>query len=129
MLTLVSTTPFARLLGALRWMRVPGIFVDLLALTYRYLFVLVDEAMTMRRAAAARGYAPRWLGQAALIGSLAGSLFVRSYERAERVYGAMLLRGYGSRLPGPLLPAAGARDGLALAAGAAILIAARVWAP
>ena len=87
-----TVLPFSKL-GA------PVILVDLLALTYRYLFVLVGEAMRLRRAAAARGYRPRWLGQAILIGRLAGQLFVRSHARAERVYGAMVLRGYDGRMP------------------------------
>ena len=96
---LVSTTPFGTLLAALRGLGLPALFLDLLALTYRYIFVLVGEAMRVRRAAAARGYRPRWLPQAAIVGRMAGSLFVRSYERAERIYGAMRLRGYDGRLP------------------------------
>lgn len=96
---LISTTPFSSLLRGLRKMGAPVIVVDLLALTYRYIFVLVGEAMRLRRAAAARGYRPRWLGQAFLIGRLIGRLFVRSYERAERVYDAMVLRGFTGRMP------------------------------
>jgi len=96
---LISTTPFSSLLCGLRKMGAPVIVVDLLALTYRYLFVLVGEAMRLRRAARARGYRPRWLGQALLIGRLIGQLFLRSYERAERVYGAMVQRGFNGRMP------------------------------
>lgn len=100
---LISTTPFSSLLCGLRKMGAPVIVVDLLAIAYRYLFVLVDEAMRLRRAARARGYRPRWLGQASLIGKLIGQLFVRSYERAERVYGAMIQRGFNGRMP-PSMP-------------------------
>jgi cobalt/nickel transport system permease protein len=96
---LMSMTPFAAFLRAVRSLGAPAVIVDLLALTYRYVFVLVGEAMRLRRAAAARGYRPRWLGGALLIGRLVGRLFVRSYERAERVYGAMILRGFDGRLP------------------------------
>jgi len=96
---LVSTTPFGSLLAGLRGLGAPTVFIDLLSLTYRYLFVLVGEAMRLRRAAVARGYHPRWLPQAVIVGRMAGSLFVRSYERAERAYGAMLLRGYSGRMP------------------------------
>ena len=96
---LASTTPFPALLTGLRKLRVPSILVDMLGLTYRYLFVLFEEAMRLRRAAAARGYRPKWLGQAVLIGRLIGQLFMRSYERAERVYGAMLQRGYKGQMP------------------------------
>jgi len=96
---LVSTTPFSSLLRGLRMLGAPVILVDLLALTYRYLFVLVGEAMRLRRAAQARGYRPRFLGQAVLIGRLLAQLFVRSYARAERVYGAMVQRGYSGQMP------------------------------
>jgi cobalt/nickel transport system permease protein len=96
---LVSTTPFSSLLAGLRGLGAPTLFIDLLSLTYRYLFVLVGEAMRLRRAAVARGYHPKWLPQAIIVGRLAGNLFVRSYERAERAYGAMLLRGYCGRMP------------------------------
>jgi cobalt/nickel transport system permease protein len=96
---LASTTPFGSLLAGLRKMGMPVILADMLTLTYRYLFVLVEEAMRLRRAAAARGYRPRWLGQAVLIGRCIGQLFVRSFERAERVYGAMILRGYRGQMP------------------------------
>ena len=61
---------------------------------YRYVFVIVDEARRMRAALAARAYRPRHLGQVAAIGRLVTALFLRSYERGERVYLAMLARGY-----------------------------------
>lgn len=119
---LVSTTHFSVLTAGLRSLGAPALFLDLLALTYRYMFLLAGEAMRLRRAAAARGYAPRYLPQAAIVGRLAGSLFVRSYERAERVYGAMRLRGYDSRMPA----APPARFRAADAAALTILVAALV---
>ena len=125
---LISTTRFSALLRALRALGMPALFADLLALTYRYLFVLTGEAMRLRRAAAARGYRPRWLGQALLVGRMVGNLFLRSYERAERIYGAMLLRGYSGRLP----PSAPLRfrgaDLLALAVVVPVLVAVRLLA-
>ena len=96
---LVATTPFNRLLDGFRRLYIPLIFVDMIALTYRYLHILIDEAIRLRRAAIARGYAPKWLPQAIIVGKLVGNLFVRSYERAERVYGAMHLRGYNGQIP------------------------------
>ena len=98
-IALIATTPFSSLLCGFRKLGAPLIMVDLLALTYRYLFVLVGEATRLRRAAAARGYRPRWLGQVILIGHLVGQLFLRSYTRAERVYGAMVQRGYNGLMP------------------------------
>jgi len=124
---LVSTTPFASLLSGLRKLGAPVILVDLLALTYRYLFVLVDEAMRLRRAAAARGYRPRWLGQAVLIGRLIGHLFVRSYARAERVYGAMVQRGYNSRMPASKPLCFHATDVIALAVLIPVLAVVRIF--
>ena len=125
---LVSSTPVSALLAGARRLGCPALFVDLLALTYRYLFVLVEEGMRLRRAAAARGYRPRWLPQAAIVGRLAGNLFVRSYERAERVYGAIRLRGGNSRMPAAPPARCSLRDGVALAAAVLVLSLVRIFA-
>jgi cobalt/nickel transport system permease protein len=94
MILLTNTTPFADLLGVLRRLRVPGLLVTVLALMYRYLFVLFDEAERMQRARRSRtftaGRAEAWRSLAALV----GQLFVRSTERAERIYAAMCARGW-----------------------------------
>lgn len=94
MILLSSTTPFAALLDVLRRARVPGILISTLALMYRYLFVLVDEAQRMRRARASRTFRPgrRWTWRA--LATVIGQLFVRSTERAERIYAAMTARGW-----------------------------------
>lgn len=90
---LAQTTPFPRILGALRAARVPLALVEALALLHRYVFVVVEETERMRRARAARtwdrGRRHAWRGLAAVI---AGS-FVRSLDRAERVAAAMRARG------------------------------------
>jgi cobalt/nickel transport system permease protein len=125
---LISTTPLSALLAGVRRLGCPALLVDLLALTYRYLFVLVEEAMRLRRAAAARGYRPRWLPQATIVGRLAGNLFVRSYERAERVYGAMRLRGYDSRMPAASPSRFSLVDGVALSAFVLALALVRIFA-
>ncbi len=124
---LVSTTPFSSLLAGLRALGAPALFLDLLALTYRYLFLLVGESMSLKRAAIARGYDPKWLPQSIIIGRLAGNLFVRSYEHAERMYGAMQLRGYDSRMPAAAPSRFRASDGLALAAVIAALTVVRIF--
>ena len=94
MILLSSTTPFSALLDVMKRARVPDILVSILALMYRYLFVLVDEAQRMRRARASRTFRPghwwRWHALATVI----GQLFVRSTERAERIYAAMIARGW-----------------------------------
>jgi cobalt/nickel transport system permease protein len=94
MVLLTSTTPFAALLQLLRGIHTPALLVTVLALMYRYLFVLVDETERMQRARRSRTFVPgrarAWSGAAALI----GQLFVRSTERAERIYAAMCARGW-----------------------------------
>ncbi len=96
---LSSTTPFADLVKGMRKMRVPELLTSLLSFTYRYIFVLTDEAQRMRRARDSRGWKGRWLWQARTVGHMVATLFLRSYERGERVYAAMLARGYDGSLP------------------------------
>lgn len=94
MVLLANTTPFADILRVLRRVRIPSLLVTTLALMYRYLFVLVDEAERMQRARAARTFGRRrWQGWQTLA-TVVGQLFVRSTERAERIYAAMLARGW-----------------------------------
>ena len=97
---LAGTTKFPDILRALRWMRLPGVLVSTAGFLYRYLFVLADEAQRMIRAREARSAAPAGKGGGSVIwrarvaGGMAGSLFIRSYERSERIYDAMVARGY-----------------------------------
>lgn len=94
MIWLSNTTPFSHLLRILQRCRVPPLLVTTLALMYRYLFVLVDETDRMRQARASRTFRQRkrqdWKSLAAII----GVLFVRTTERAERIYAAMCARGW-----------------------------------
>ena len=94
MILLSSTTPFDALLRVLSRACVPAILVTTLALLYRYLSVLADEGQRMRRARASRTFgASRWRTWQSL-GTTLGVLFVRSSERAERIYSAMCARGW-----------------------------------
>lgn len=94
MLLLASTTPYSALLAVLRRLRVPDLLVTTLALMYRYLFVLADEAQRMQRARQSRTFdRRRWRGWQ-LLATVIGQLFVRSTARAERIYHAMLARGH-----------------------------------
>jgi len=94
MILLSNTTPFADLLRVLQRARVPSVMVTTLALMYRYLFVLADEVGRMSRARASRTFLAKrrtaWWSQAGII----GQLFIRSTERAERIYAAMCARGW-----------------------------------
>ncbi|MEW6287694.1 MAG: cobalt ECF transporter T component CbiQ [Chloroflexota bacterium] len=102
---LVATTRFPDIVHALEHLRVPAILTTIIAFLYRYLFVLVDEVFRLLRAREARSAAApgsRSGGSAAwrarVAGNMAGQLFLRSYERSDRVYNAMLARGYTGRL-------------------------------
>jgi cobalt/nickel transport system permease protein len=96
MILLTATTRFTDLLAVLWRIRVPALLVTTLALMHRYLFVLVEEMERMRRARRSRtfvtGRAPAWRNSA----EVAGQLFLRTSERAERVYLAMCARGWKS---------------------------------
>jgi cobalt/nickel transport system permease protein len=94
-----ATTSFPDILHGLERLRAPRLLTVIAAFMYRYVFVIVDEARRMRAALAARAYRPRHLGHVAAIGRLVTALFLRSYERGERVYLAMLARGYAGAMP------------------------------
>jgi cobalt/nickel transport system permease protein len=102
---LVATTRFPDIVHALEHLRVPSILTTIIAFLYRYLFVLADEVFRLLRAREARSAAAAgsrsggtvaW--RAGVAGHMAGQLFLRSYERSDRVYNAMLSRGYTGHL-------------------------------
>jgi cobalt/nickel transport system permease protein len=91
---LTLTTSVPALLHGLTVLKMPPLLVAILASMYRYLEVLIEEFSAMRRAALSRNLmnSRRW--QRLVIGNMIGSLFIRTYERGERVHQAMLSRGY-----------------------------------
>lgn len=99
---LAVTTHLTDLLWALGSLHVPKMLVAIISFMYRYLFVLADEAFRMQRARQARsaypeggsGVAVSLTWRAQVTGWMVGQLFLRSYERSERVYQAMAARGY-----------------------------------
>jgi cobalt/nickel transport system permease protein len=97
---LVATTRFPDLLYAMRSLHLPAILTTTISFMYRYLFVLADEAMRMQTARAARsvgsGRTVWW--RARVLGGMVGSFFIRSYERSERIYAAMLSRGFAGQV-------------------------------
>jgi cobalt/nickel transport system permease protein len=121
-----ATTSFPDILHGLERMRAPRLLTVIAAFMYRYVFVIVDEARRMRSALAARAYRPRHLGHVAAIGRLVTALFLRSYERGERVYLAMLARGYGGAMPRLAVLAFRRADTVFLATLAVTLLPARV---
>jgi len=94
-----ATTGFPDVLHGLERMRAPRLLVLIAGFMYRYLFVIVDEARRMRTALAARAYRPRHALHAAALGRVVIAMFLRTYDRGERVYVAMLARGYGGEMP------------------------------
>jgi cobalt/nickel transport system permease protein len=94
MILLSNTTPFSELLGVLRRVRFPALMITTLALMHRYLFVLVDETARMQHARASRTFTKRKPHAWESLGTVIGQLFVRSTERAERIYAAMCARGW-----------------------------------
>jgi cobalt/nickel transport system permease protein len=92
---LMCTTPFALLLESAERLGMPRMMVQQLGFLYRYLFVLLDEAMRLRRARDFRGAALAPLGRRlAASGGVIGALFVRTLDRSQRIHLAMTARGY-----------------------------------
>ena len=123
-----ATTSFPDVLHGLERLRAPKLLVLIAAFMYRYLFTIADEVGRMRAALAARGYAPRHALQAQAIGRVATALFLRTYERAERVHLAMLARGWRETMPRLDVLAYSRADAIFLGALATTLLAARLLA-
>lgn len=93
---LVATTRFPDLVHAMRALHVPAVLAGTISFMVRYLFVLVEEAMRLMTARAARsaGKGGSLIWRTRVLGGMIGSLFIRSYERSERIYAAMVSRGF-----------------------------------
>lgn len=94
-IVVTATTAIPDLLTGLSRLRVPQVMVSIAGFMVRYIDFLVAEWRRMRMAMAARGHIPRSIGDAMPLANGAAGLFVRSHQRGERVYAAMLARGYG----------------------------------
>jgi cobalt/nickel transport system permease protein len=132
-----TATPFPELLQAMRAVGIPRLLVAMFGLTWRYLFVLVDEALRLIRARAARsgvssstnpstslrekGEGGGIIWRAQVAGGMAGSLFLRGFERSDRIYTAMLSRGYDGEVRVMPLPALSKASKLVLIAGLILL--------
>ncbi|MGQ0479835.1 MAG: cobalt ECF transporter T component CbiQ [Pseudonocardia sp.] len=98
-LTLAATTPLRELLVGLQRLHAPSMVTTITTMMLRYVDVIVGEARRMRVARIARGHDPRFLWQAGATARGIGALFLRSYERGERVHLAMLSRGWTGAMP------------------------------
>ncbi|MFA4016721.1 MAG: hypothetical protein RUDDFDWM_001832 [Candidatus Fervidibacterota bacterium] len=92
------TTPFSELIHAMRKLRMPSVMVMMLSMLYRYIFVLGEEALRMQRAFLSRCPRKLSLADAKYVGMIVGSLLLRAYGRAERIYMAMLSRCFDGEL-------------------------------
>jgi cobalt/nickel transport system permease protein len=97
-LLLIATTSFPGICRGLRRLGLPALFVSQLLFLYRYLFVLMEEAMRVVRARDMRSFGNRGAGMRVFV-RIVGTLFLRTVERAERIYGAMLARGFRGDVP------------------------------
>jgi cobalt/nickel transport system permease protein len=128
-IVMAASTPFPELLQAMRSVGIPRLLVGMFGMMWRYSFVLIDEALRLLRARAARsgskgnrlvgsksgikihpareGGSVLW--RARVTGGMAGNLFLRAFERSDRIYSAMLSRGYDGEIRLlPLTPMRGA---------------------
>ncbi|MFH1737323.1 MAG: cobalt ECF transporter T component CbiQ [Actinomycetota bacterium] len=93
-IVLAATTELPSLLKAFESLGLPTLITSILAFMYRYIFVLVDRVTTLEKARLARSYGRLGFRQMKAMGGILGSLFITTYERGERIYLAMLARGY-----------------------------------
>lgn len=98
-IVMAATTSVPEILHGLDRLRLPRVFVAVAGFMVRYLDVTAAEVQRMSVARRSRGHDPRWIWQARAVASTAGTLFIRSYERGERVYLAMVARGFDGTLP------------------------------
>jgi cobalt/nickel transport system permease protein len=112
-IVLAESTPFPDLLAAMRAVKIPRLLVAIFSLMWRYLFVLADEALRLFRARSSRsshsdipelktGGSIAW--RARVAGGMVGSLFIRAFERSDRIYMAMISRGYDGEVRSLPLP-------------------------
>ena len=120
---LAATTPLPEIITGLERLRVPRLFTAVAGFMVRYTEVLLSELARLRTARACRGGDTRWLWQARDIAGSVGALFVRSFERGERVHLAMASRGYTGTMPDALGGTAAGRQAWAVALAVPLLAA------
>jgi len=98
-IVVAGTITIAEFLRGFDRLHLPRAFTSTASFMIRYGDVIGDEMRRMRIARESRGHDPRWIWQARAVASSAGALFIRSYERGERVYLAMVSRGYTGAMP------------------------------
>lgn len=98
-IVMAATTTMPEFLRGFERLRMPKAFTSTASFMIRYFDVIADDMRRMKVARESRAYDPRWLWQAKAVATSAGALFIRSYERGERVHLAMRSRGYTGTMP------------------------------
>lgn len=99
-ITLLSTSSVFSLAHAMLHLRVPKKLVTVFFLFYRYITVIHDEYLKIKRATALRGFVPKTnLHTYRTYAYIVGGMLIKSYERAEEIYKAMLCRGFKGYFP------------------------------
>ena len=106
---LAATTTMDAICSALRKIHVPNMIVTLLLLTYRYIFVMIDEVSVMTTAYKLRAPGQKGIHFSAW-GSFLGQLLLRSMDRAEELYSGMQLRGFSGEFSYADVPPAKPKD-------------------
>ncbi|MFP3991914.1 cobalt ECF transporter T component CbiQ [Streptomyces sp. E11-3] len=96
---LASTTELRELLLGLQRLKLPPLLVQIASFMIRYGDVIADEMRRMKIARESRGFQAKGVRHWGVLGKTAGALFIRSYERGERVHLAMISRGYAGSMP------------------------------
>ncbi len=136
-LVLFGSAPFLTTIKAMRALRLSPILADMMLLTYRYIFEIGRDLQSMSTAMRLRNFQANRFSLDGLrkLASLSGTLLVRSYERSERIYKAMIVRGYGAVEDNGIQRArssfqANHQDALALAAmllASAAIVVVEIW--
>ncbi|MGE5248469.1 MAG: cobalt ECF transporter T component CbiQ [Verrucomicrobiota bacterium] len=122
---LIATTSFPGICRGLRGLGIPALFVSQLLFLYRYLFVLMEEAGRVVRARDMRSFGRKGTGVGVFI-RIVGTLFLRTVERAERIYGAMMARGFRGEFLSTRSESLRISDAVFVAASAALFAAFRL---
>lgn len=125
LILLVLTTRTSELFHVMEGFRVPRVFVTMTSLTYRFIFLFINEAYRMALARESRTITGmRWLEALRSLANMVSTLFIRAYERGERVYLAMNARAYAGSFESPGGISIAPRDWFFAAASFAVSLAA-----
>jgi cobalt/nickel transport system permease protein len=94
LIVLIAVTPYSEILALLGRLHVPSILTTMAALLHRYVFVLGEEMQRMKRARRSRTFRKSRAAAWHSLSAAAGTLFLRTTERSERIYRAMIARGW-----------------------------------